>query len=81
MVIFYAGAYTCSGTIDFKDLIKVKYEEKFLENGKEISSCVPIYINKIPDIDTSFYNSQNTQHSILNRFSEEAILDNTLPVW
>jgi hypothetical protein len=77
MVIFYAGAYTCSGRIDFKDSIKVKYEEKFLENGKEISSCVPVYINKIPDIDTSFYNSQNSQHSILNRFSEEAILDNT----
>ncbi len=77
MVIFYAGAYTCTGKIDFKDSIKVKYEEKFLENGKEISSCIPLYINKIPEIDTSFYNSQNTQHSILNRYSEEAILDNT----
>lgn len=77
MVIFYAGAYTCTGQINFKDSIKVKYDEKFLENGKEISSCVPVYINKIPEIDTSFYNSQNTQHSILNKFSEEAILDNT----
>lgn len=77
MVIFYAGAYSCSGKIDFKDSIKVKYEEKFLENGKEISSCVPVFINKIPDIDKSFYNTQNTQHSILNKFSEEAILDNT----
>jgi hypothetical protein len=77
MVIFYAGAYTCSGRIDFKDSIKVKYDEKFLNNGREISSCVPVYINKIPDIDTSFYSSQNTQKSILDKFSEEAILDNT----
>ncbi len=29
VVIFYAGAYTCTGRIDFKDSIKVKYEEKF----------------------------------------------------
>ena len=62
MVIFYAGAYSCSGTIDFNKengTIKPKYEEKFLDKGREISSCVPVYINKIPEIDTSFYDSQN----------------------
>jgi hypothetical protein len=78
MVVFYAGAYSCSGTIDFnKGGIKLKYEEKFLDKGREISSCVPVYINKIPEIDTSFYDSQNQHTSILNQFSEEGILDNT----
>ncbi len=56
IVIFYAGAYSCSGTLDFikeNGTIKAKYEERFLEKGREISSCVPVYINKIPDIDTT----------------------------
>ncbi len=83
MVLFYAGAYSCSGSLDFcKDndgggKIKANYEEKFLDKDKEISSCVPIFINKIPEIDTSFYDSQNQYNSLLNQFTEEAILDNT----
>jgi hypothetical protein len=78
MVIFYAGAYSCSGTIDLnKNEIKPKYDDKFLDKGREISSCVPVYINQIPEIDTSFYDSQNQHTSILNQFSEEGILDNT----
>jgi hypothetical protein len=78
MVIFYAGAYSCSGTIDLnKNEIKPNYDDKFLDKGREISSCVPVYINKIPEIDTSFYDSQSQHTSILNQFSEEGILDNT----
>ncbi len=81
MVIFYAGAYSCSGTLGFNrenGTIKAKYEEKFLEKGREISSCVPIYINKIPEIDTTaFYESLNQPSSLLNQLSEEGILDNT----
>jgi hypothetical protein len=82
MVLFYAGAYSCPGILDFnKDdnsvNIKANYEEKFLDKGKEISSCVPIFINKIPEIDTSFYDSQNQYNSLLNQFTEEGIIDNT----
>jgi hypothetical protein len=80
MVLFYAGAYSCSGTLNFnKDdgIIKPSYEEKLLDKGKEISSCVPVFINKIPEIDTSFYDSQNQYNSLLNQFTEEGILDNT----
>jgi hypothetical protein len=57
MVIFYAGAYSCSGALDFNKengTIKPKYEENFLEKGSEVSSCVPVYINKISEIDTKF---------------------------
>jgi hypothetical protein len=84
MVLFFAGAYSCSGVINFnKDdgdsgtKIKANYEEKFLDKGREISSCVPIFINKIPEIDTTFYDSQNQYNSLLNQFTEEGILDNT----
>jgi hypothetical protein len=83
MVLFFAGAYSCSGNLNFnKDAdgdrkIKPNYEEKFLDKGKEISSCVPIFINKIPEIDTSFYDSQNQYNSLLNQFTEDGILDNT----
>jgi hypothetical protein len=80
MVIFYAGAYSCSGTLDFikeNGKIKASYEEKHLEKGREISSCVPIYTSKIPEIDKTLYDSQNQASSFLNLLSEEWILDNT----
>lgn len=77
MVIFYAGAYTCEGRINFPtpDKIKTTYNEKFIDRGKEISSCVPIFINKIPEIDTSF--NKRNHNNALSQLTEEEIIDNT----
>ena len=52
MIVFYAGAYTCEGTIRFSpDEIKVEYKHKSLHLGKDLSSCVPVHMDKIPEID------------------------------
>lgn len=77
MVIFYAGAYTCEGSIAFPtpDKIKPNYAEKFIDKGKEISSCVPVFINKIPEIDTSF--NKRNHNNALSQLTEEEIIDNT----
>ena len=58
MVIFYAGAYSCFGSINFDETnLKVKYDEKFIGKGNDVSSCVPILISKIPEIDHTLYDS------------------------
>jgi hypothetical protein len=43
VIIFYAGAYSCEGEIDFSAdrLPQVKYKDRFMEKGEDISSCVP----------------------------------------
>src|SRR5215208_6948042 len=55
MVIFYAGAYSCDGSIEFsdqyQDKLKIKYQDRFIDQSVDISSCIPVYIDKIPEID------------------------------
>ena len=54
MVIFYAGAYSCEGSITFSQegggKIGVAYHDKFIGHTRDISSCIPLYINEIPQI-------------------------------
>jgi len=79
MVVFYAGAYTCEGTIHFsskKDIL-VNYKNRFLDRGKDLSSCVPVYIEKVPEIDQTFYDPAEGKSNLMKSMSEEAILNNT----
>ena len=79
MVIFYAGAYSCFGSINFDETnLKVKYDEKFIGKGNDVSSCVPILISKIPEIDHTLYDSNpNKKQRMMDILTEESILDNT----
>jgi hypothetical protein len=56
MVIFFGGAYAATGTLRFSESAEpeVKYDERTLQGSMGISSVVPIYINEIPDVDTSY---------------------------
>jgi hypothetical protein len=58
MVVFYAGAYSCEGNISFSqkeqtegENITITYNDKFIGQTRDISSCLPLYINEIPQID------------------------------
>ncbi|MFH8108088.1 MAG: hypothetical protein QXJ25_03635 [Candidatus Aenigmatarchaeota archaeon] len=56
LIIFFGGAYACIGEIEFNENSKPKigYSEKMVEEGQGISSCVPLYINEIPEVDQTF---------------------------
>ncbi len=54
LVVFFGGAYACTGTISFGNSgIEVEYDVDSLEQSKGICSCVPLYVNDLPEIDTS----------------------------
>jgi hypothetical protein len=42
MIIFYAGAYSCQGTIDFsspnENRLQVNFLHRFIDKGKDITS-------------------------------------------
>ena len=87
MIIFYAGACSCEGTINFSNQsrnnnngnnkLEVKFQNRFLDKGKDISSCVPIYVNKVPEIDQTFFDLTQGQVNVMKPLTEEAILNNS----
>jgi hypothetical protein len=80
MIIFYAGAYSCEGTINFseeKEKIEVKYQNRFMDQGKDISSCVLVYVDKVPDIEQTFLDRSQAKVNLMKALTEEVIIDNT----
>ncbi len=84
LVIFFGGAYASTGKIIFlEDEIKVEYDEKTVQQGAGISSVVPVYVNEIPDIDQTFFDTQEPEEISLNKpLVDEAIISNaTIANW
>jgi hypothetical protein len=78
MVIFYAGAYSCDGSIEFsqQDNLKIKYQNRFIDQSLDISSCIPVYIDKIPEIDHTFHDKDG-KVNLMKPMTEETIMNNT----
>ena len=81
MVIFFGGAYAATGTIKFAETAEpqVEYDAKTIQQNVGISSVVPMYINEIPDVDTSF--AAQEQPSEINPSkpaTDEEIANNSL---
>jgi hypothetical protein len=54
LIIFFGGAYVSFGWITFNKDAKPSVENagKLLEHGRGISSCVPLYVNEVSDVDS-----------------------------
>jgi len=54
LIIFFGGAYVSFGWITFHGDAKpsVEHGGKLLEHGRGISSCVPLYVNEVSDVDS-----------------------------
>ncbi len=78
LVVFFGGAYAATGTILFRpdDKPKVRYIEEFLRKGKGISSCLPIYINEVPEVDQVFQDEPG-HVSVFKPLDDQAIINNS----
>ncbi|MGQ9545284.1 MAG: hypothetical protein ACUVQX_05810, partial [Candidatus Bathycorpusculaceae bacterium] len=85
LVIFFGGAYASTGTITIQENNKpqIKYDEKTLQQTAGISSVVPIYVNEIPDIDQTFFATEQPEEISLNKpLMDETIINNaTIANW
>jgi len=85
LVIFFGGAYASTGTITFQKDNKpqIEYDEKTLQQTAGISSVVPIYVNEIPDIDQTFFATEQPEEISLNKpLMDETIINNaTIANW
>jgi hypothetical protein len=79
LVIFFGGAYAAKGTIRFKEQgpPEIAYSTKFIEEGLGFSSCVPIYVNEVVEVDQTLLEfRQESETSIVKPLTDESIVDN-----
>jgi hypothetical protein len=87
MVIFFGGAYAARGTIELSGdkPPRVEYATSVVEQGRGISSCVPLYVNKVVDVDKSLtpvLELEPTRTSLVKPLTEESIANNsTIASW
>jgi hypothetical protein len=85
LITFFGGAYASTGTINFKkdDKPTIEYDKKTLSQTAGISSVVPVYINKVPDIDQTFFDTEQPGELTLNKpLIDESIISNaTIANW
>ena len=80
LVVFFGGSYAARGTIRYADNgpPMVEYEDHFLKSGRALSSCVPVYVNEVPEIDQSFIQPGEVSEISLTRpLTDEAIANNS----
>ena len=85
LVIFFGGAYASTGTVTFseKDMPTVECDEKTVKQGAGISSVVPVYVNEIPDVDQTFFDTSQPEETSLGKpLTDDAIISNaTIANW
>jgi len=77
LVIFYGGAYAAFGEIDFGHQNPlVKYSPKVTTEGVGVSSCIPMYINEVVDVDHSFMElNEGEALSVDLSFTDEEVIN------
>jgi hypothetical protein len=81
MVIFFGGAYAATGTVKFSETAEpqVEYDAKTIGQNMGLSSVVPMYVNEVSDVDTSFASQEEPREdSPLKPPTDEEIANNSL---
>jgi hypothetical protein len=85
LAVFWAGSYAATGSITFyKDQPPhVEYDTGFVERGRGLASCVPIYVDSLPEVDPqSTLHKSGQQFTISGPITEQSTVDNsTIADW
>jgi hypothetical protein len=80
LAIFWGGAYAATGEVRFRPdgPPKIDYHTGFIERGKGVSSCVPVYIDRVHELDQALMRPSGPgQLTISNQMTEQATIDNS----
>ncbi len=84
LAVFWAGAYAATGTVTYSkdNPPDVKYDTGFVEKGHGLASCVPIYVDSIPEVEPQASLSHSENQTISRPMTEESTVDNsTIANW
>lgn len=78
LVIFFGGSYAAKGTLEFSDDgVRAAYSTQFLEEGISVSSCVPMYVNEIVDVEQAYMErGEGGSVTVDLPLTDEAVINN-----
>jgi len=80
MVVFYGGAFASLAKLSFlKDDLTISYSESYLKEGEGISSCVPLYVNQVLELDQTFISKSGEEVKSTFKVGDEHLLENAHP--
>ncbi|HYB67570.1 MAG TPA: hypothetical protein VEC43_04515, partial [Candidatus Acidoferrales bacterium] len=84
LAVFWAGAYTATGSITYRkdQTPTVTYDTHFVEKGRGLASCVPIYVDSIPEVEPQNTLSMSGDQAISGPLTDQSTVDNsTIANW
>jgi len=85
LAIFWGGAYAATGELELSrsSYPRVSYETGFVGRGRGVSSCVPIYVDRVQDVDQTVLEAwQRGESTVGKPLTEQAVVDNsTIASW
>ena len=79
LVIFFGESYAARGTIEFRDDgPRIEYSTRFAEEGIGVSSCVPMYVNEIVDVEQAYMELSEDGNVTVDRpLTDETVINNS----
>jgi len=85
LAVFWGGAYAVTGDVEFREDTRpaVTYETGFVGRGRGVSSCVPLYVDRIQDVDQTVLEMyRGAESTITKPVTEQGVVDNsTIASW
>ncbi|MEM3608212.1 MAG: DNA double-strand break repair nuclease NurA [Candidatus Bathyarchaeia archaeon] len=80
LAVFWGGAYAATGIIEFKPESppRIRYDTGFMEHGRGVSSCIPLYVDKVEAVDQSIQSlGEPGTFTIAKPLTEQGVIDNS----
>jgi hypothetical protein len=85
LAVFWGGSYAASGTVEFRENTPphVEYATGFIERGQGVSSCIPIYVDRIHEVDQKIATTvEPGLMTVTDALTEQVVVDNsTIANW
>ena len=85
LAVFWAGSYACTGSVTYNpdDPPTVRYDTGFVQKGEGLASCVPIYVDSIPEVDPQAQLSQTGSQLTMSRpeTQQDTVDNSTIANW
>jgi hypothetical protein len=79
LVIFFGGAYAAKGVIEFgNNGSKAEYSTRFTDKSIGVSSCVPMYVNEVVDIEQAYMElAEDGDVTVERSLTDETVINNS----
>jgi hypothetical protein len=78
LIVFFGGSYLVKGTLELnQDKPKIHYSPRLMKGGIGISSCIPLYINQILEVERANPEGEFGVNYIERPVTDESLINNS----